>query len=298
MDLLFVTGLSGSGKSRVINALEDIGFFCADNLHPKLIPTFVDLILQSKEKRERVAFVIDMRVGGSFNDIFISFDELKRRGVEYKIMYLDASTDVIVNRYSETRRKHPLSDKYQESIVDAIEAERDVLKPVRQLADFYIDTSTMTPAQCKERISAMFLVNSDNAMKIRILSFGFKAGVPVDANLVFDVRCLPNPFYVDELKPLTGNDKEVRDYVMGFEPSKVFLDKLEDMLRFLIPNYILEGKNQLVVSVGCTGGKHRSVTFANELFKRLEQNDEGYGIKVEHRDIERDRIRTNKNRGV
>ncbi|MBQ3005764.1 MAG: RNase adapter RapZ [Clostridia bacterium] len=283
MDLLFVTGLSGSGKSRVINALEDIGFFCADNLHPKLIPTFVDLILQSKEKRERVAFVIDMRVGGSFNDIFISFDELKRRGVEYKIMYLDASTDVIVNRYSETRRKHPLSDKYQESIVDAIEAERDVLKPVRQLADFYIDTSTMTPAQCKERISAMFLANSDNAMKIRILSFGFKAGVPVDANLVFDVRCLPNPFYINDLKHKTGLDKEVFDYVMQFEQAENLLGKIKDLLTFLIPNYIVEGKSQLVIAIGCTGGHHRSVVFAEQLFKHLTEN--GYSPSISHRDI-------------
>ncbi len=283
MDLLFVTGLSGSGKSRVINALEDIGFFCADNLHPKLIPTFVDLILQSKEKRERVAFVIDMRVGGSFNDIFVSFDELKRRNIEYKIMFLDASTDVIVNRYSETRRKHPLSDKYEESIVDAIEAEREILKPVRHLADFYVDTSTMTPAECKERISAMFLTNSDNAMKIRILSFGFKSGVPVDANLVFDVRCLPNPFYINDLKHKTGLDKEVFDYVMKFEQAETLLEKIKDLLTFLIPNYIVEGKSQLVIAIGCTGGHHRSVVFAEQLFKHLTEN--GYSPSISHRDI-------------
>ncbi len=283
MDLLFVTGLSGSGKSRVINALEDIGFFCADNLHPKLIPTFVDLILQSREKREKVAFVVDMRVGESFNDIFKSFDELKRKNIEYKIMFLDANTDTIVNRYSETRRKHPLSEKFSDSIVKAIEAERCNLQPIRQLADYYIDTTSMTPAQCKERIAAMFLSNSDNAMKIRVLSFGFKSGVPLDANLVFDVRCLPNPFYINELKHKTGLEKEVFDYVMKFDEAKTLLEKIKDMLSFLIPNYIVEGKSQLVIAIGCTGGHHRSVVFAEQIFKHLTEN--GYSPSISHRDI-------------
>jgi len=283
MELLFVTGLSGSGKSRVINALEDIGFFCADNMHPKLIPTFVDLILQSKESRERVAFVVDMRVGESFNDIFKSFDELKRRNIEYKIMFLDANTDIIVNRYSETRRKHPLSEKFSDTIVHAIEAERLTLQPIRQLADYYIDTTSMTPAQCKERISSMFLSNSDNAMKIRIVSFGFKSGVPLDANLVYDVRCLPNPFYINNLKHKTGLEQEVFDYVMKFDQAKILLDKIKDLLTFLIPHYITEGKSQLVIAVGCTGGHHRSVVFAEQIFKHLTEN--GYSPSISHRDI-------------
>ena len=283
MDLLFVTGLSGSGKSRVINALEDIGFFCADNLHPKLIPTFVDLILQSKEKREKVAFVVDMRVGESFSDIFKSFDDLNRKKVEYKIMFLDANTDTIVNRYSETRRKHPLSEKFKDSIMDAIEAERLTLQPIRQIADYYIDTTLMTPAQCKERISAMFLSNSDNAMKIRILSFGFKSGLPLDANLVFDVRCLPNPFYINELKHKTGLDDEVFDYVMKYDQAGILLNKIIDTLDFLLPHYINEGKSQLVIAIGCTGGHHRSVVFAEQIFKHLTEN--GYSPSISHRDI-------------
>lgn len=283
MELLFVTGLSGSGKSKIINALEDIGFFCADNMHPKLIPTFVDLIFQSKEKRERVAFVIDLRVGEAFNDIFNSFDELNRRNIEYKIMFIDANTDIIVNRYSETRRKHPLSEKFSDSIVNAIEAERLVLQPIRQLADYYIDTTSMSPAQCKERISAMFLANSDNAMKIRIISFGFKSGLPLDANIVFDVRCLPNPFYITELKNKTGLDNEVFEYVMQYDQAKEMLEKLKDLLTFLIPNYIVEGKSQLVIAIGCTGGHHRSVVFAEQLFRHLTEN--GYSPSISHRDI-------------
>ncbi len=285
MELVIVTGLSGSGKSRVMNSLEDIGFFCADNLHPKLIPTFVDLLLQSKEKRERVAIAIDMRVGASFNDIFRAIEELKFKNITYKILFLDAATEIIVNRYSETRRKHPLAEKHLGSLEEIIEAERKQLLPIRQISDYYIDTSTMTPAMCKKMVNDIFLGDSGSSMKIRVMSFGFKHGVPKDANLVFDVRCLPNPFYIDELKHKTGLDREVFDFVMKFDSATTLLEKIYDLIDFLIPNYIVEGKSQLVVAIGCTGGHHRSVVFAEEVFSHLKENK--YIPSISHRDISR-----------
>ncbi len=297
MHFVIVTGMSGAGKSTALKVLEDAGYFCVDNLPLAFVGKFAEFTRQPGEKINKVAIGVDIRSGQSLNGLEDILEDLSTKHFEYDILFLDASDEVLIKRYKETRRTHPLA---QEGRVDkGIALERQKLDFLKKQADIILDTTNLLTRELKQEIEKIIVHDENfNNIMVTILSFGFKYGIPNDSDLVFDVRCLPNPFYIDELKPLTGNDKEVSDYVMGFEPSKIFLDKLEDMLRFLIPNYILEGKNQLVVSVGCTGGKHRSVTLANELFKRLEQNDEGYGIKVEHRDIERDRIRTNKNRGV
>ena len=297
MHFVIVTGMSGAGKSTVLDVLEDAGYFCVDNLPLAFVGKFAEFTRQPGEKISKVALGVDIRSGRSLNALEDILEDLSAKHFEYDILFLDASDEVLIKRYKETRRTHPLA---QEDRVDkGIALERQKLEFLKKQADIILDTTSLLTRELKQEIEKIIVRDENfNNIMITILSFGFKYGIPNDSDLVFDVRCLPNPFYIDELKPLTGNDKEVRDYVMGFESSKIFLDKLEDMLCFLIPNYILEGKNQLVVSVGCTGGKHRSVTLANELFKRLEQNGEGYGIKVEHRDIERDRIRTNKNRGV
>ena len=297
MHFVIVTGMSGAGKSTALKVLEDAGYFCVDNLPLAFVGKFAEFTRQPGEKINKVAIGVDIRSGQTLNGLEDILEDLSSKHFEYDILFLDASDEVLIKRYKETRRMHPLA---QDDRVDkGIALEREKLAFLKKQADIILDTTNLLTRELKQEIEKIIVHDEHfKNIMVTILSFGFKYGIPNDSDLVFDVRCLPNPFYIDELKPLTGNDKEVRDYVMGFEPSKVFLNKLEDMLRFLIPNYILEGKNQLVVSVGCTGGKHRSVTLANELFKRLEQNDEGYGIKVEHRDIERDRIRTNKNRGV
>ncbi|MBR6638312.1 MAG: RNase adapter RapZ [Lachnospiraceae bacterium] len=297
MHFVIVTGMSGAGKSTALKVLEDAGYFCVDNLPLAFVGKFAEFTRQPGEKINKVAIGVDIRSGQTLNGLEDILEDLSSKHFEYDILFLDASDEVLIKRYKETRRMHPLA---QDDRVDkGIALEREKLAFLKKQADIILDTTNLLTRELKQEIEKIIVHDEHfKNIMVTILSFGFKYGIPNDSDLVFDVRCLPNPFYIDELKPLTGNDKEVMDYVMGFEPSKVFLDKLEDMLRFLIPNYILEGKNQLVVSVGCTGGKHRSVTLANELFKRLEQNDEGYGIKVEHRDIERDRIRTNKNRGV
>ncbi|MBE5948457.1 MAG: RNase adapter RapZ [Lachnospiraceae bacterium] len=297
MHFVIVTGMSGAGKSTALKVLEDAGYFCVDNLPLAFVGKFAEFTRQPGEKINKVAIGVDIRSGQTLNGLEDILEDLSAKHFEYDILFLDASDEVLIKRYKETRRTHPLA--LDDRVDKGIALEREKLAFLKKQADIILDTTNLLTRELKQEIEKIIVHDEHfKNIMVTILSFGFKYGIPNDSDLVFDVRCLPNPFYIDELKPLTGNDKEVRDYVMGFEPSKIFLDKLEDMLRFLIPNYILEGKNQLVVSVGCTGGKHRSVTLANALFKRLEQNDEGYGIKVEHRDIERDRIRTNKNRGV
>ena len=297
MHFVIVTGMSGAGKSTALKILEDAGYFCVDNLPLALVGKFAELTLQPNEKINKVALGVDIRSGQALDGLENILEELSSKHFEYDILFLDASDEVLIKRYKETRRSHPLA---AEGRVDkGIALERERLEFLKRQADIILDTTSLLTRELKQEIEKIIVHGEHfNNMMVTILSFGFKYGIPNDSDLVFDVRCLPNPYYIDELKPLTGNDKEVRDYVMSFEPSKVFLDKLEDMLRFLIPNYIIEGKNQLVISIGCTGGKHRSVTMVNELFKRLENNDEGYGVKAEHRDIERDRVRNNKNRGV
>ena len=286
MQLVIVTGMSGAGKSRVVDSLEDIGFFCVDNMTPKLIPAFVGLLNDSAEIREKVAIVADVRLGDSFSQLFSALDELKGMDCEYKVLFMDADNEVIFRRYQETRRKHPLSSvDTSKSLKDIIADEREMLQKARNIADFVIDTSVLSTSQLKERIAKLFVDDVTKTMKISIVSFGFKYGSPKDSDLLFDVRCLPNPFYVPELKAKTGLQSEVFDYVMSFEEAKNLEPKLTDLVTYLVPLYISEGKSQLTISVGCTGGKHRSVVFAEILCKAI--NDNGYKASVYHRDINR-----------
>jgi UPF0042 nucleotide-binding protein len=283
MRFVIVTGMSGAGKSSVLKMLEDAGFFCVDNLPIKLVKKFVKLIMQGNN--DKVALGLDIRSGQSLEELDKVLDDMKSVGYPYEILFLDCSPEVLVKRYKETRRIHPLS---QSGRVDkGIELEREKLDFLRKKADVIIDTSHLLIRELKAQIDKIYIEdkNFKNFM-IMILSFGFKYGIPVDSDLVFDVRFLPNPFYVTELKTKTGMDAEVRKFVMDSELVGQFLDKLEDMLTFLIPHYISEGKNQLVISIGCTGGKHRSVTLTNEIAERMVGL--GYGIKTEHRDIEKE----------
>lgn len=285
MELVIVTGLSGAGKSGAADALEDIGFFCVDNMPTELIPTFMELILKSKE-HQRVAIVADIRLGSSFSSLFSALDDLDNMKVRYKILFIDADNEVIMRRYQETRRKHPLADEFQTpSIAEAVNREREFLLPARQKADYVVDTSQMKSGQFKNRIASLFLENASNALKINCISFGFKYGAPKDADLVFDVRCLPNPFYIPELKCHTGLEEPVRSFVMQFEQAKGLADKLLDLMDYLTPLYRAEGKSQLTIAVGCTGGKHRSVVFAELINKHL--LEKGANSSVFHRDITR-----------
>lgn len=286
MELILVTGLSGAGKSRAAEALEDIGFFCVDNMPPKLIPMFVRLLLNSQEPRERVAVVADIRLGESFSDLFGALGELKSLKVPYKVLFIDADDEVIMRRYQETRRKHPLADEFNTpSVFEAIQRERAILLDARLQADYIIDTSQSTGSQFKERIANLFMANASDSLRVYSISFGFKYGTPKEADLVFDVRCLPNPFYVPELKGLTGLEKPVRDFVMKFDSAVRLQRKLFDLLDFLLPLYRTEGKSQLTAAFGCTGGRHRSVVFAEAMGRHLLES--GANCSVYHRDIQR-----------
>ena len=283
MRFVIVTGMSGAGKSSVLKMLEDAGFFCVDNLPIKLVKKFVKLIMQGNN--EKVALGIDVRSGQSLEELDIVLRDMKNAGFPYEILFLDCSHDVLIKRYKETRRLHPLS---QTGRVDkAIELERERLEFLRKKADVIIDTSHLLIRELKEQIYNIYVEDKKfmNFM-VMFLSFGFKYGIPADADLVFDVRFLPNPFYIPELKYKTGMDEQVKNYVLEAETAKIFLNKLEDMLAFLIPHYISEGKNQLVICIGCTGGKHRSVTLTNEISERMAGL--GYAVKTEHRDIGKD----------
>lgn len=282
MEFLIVTGLSGAGKSKAMEMLEDIDFLCIDNMPPTLLPAFGQLVLKSQDDI-KTAVGVDVRAGKGFSSLTSSLDQLKEMGVNFKILFIDCDDEVLIRRFKETRRRHPLSREYNNSIEDAIHAERDIMMPVKLKADYSIDTTQMAPKQLKERISGMFLGNVEQALQVQTMSFGFKYGIPADADIVYDVRCLPNPFYVPTLKKKTGLDKEVRDYVMKFESSQTFLKKIEDLMDFTLPLYAEEGKSELVVAFGCTGGHHRSVTFAEELFAYLQKKN--IKVTVTHRDI-------------
>lgn len=285
MRFVIVTGISGAGKSSVLKMLEDAGYFCVDNLPIQLIMKFANLSFSQNANISRVALGIDIRSGQALAELDEVLDKLKLEGYEYEILYIDASTEVLVKRYKETRRTHPLSGSGR--VDKGIEEERKKLEFLKKQANIIIDTSQLLVRELKAQIDKIYVKNEGfQNFIITILSFGFKYGIPTDSDLVFDVRFLPNPYYVPELKEKSGCDTEVQDYVLASGKAIQFLDKLEDMLVFLIPNYIAEGKNQLVVSIGCTGGKHRSVTLANKLLQRLSSLN--YGIKIEHRDIDKD----------
>ena len=288
MRFVIVTGLSGAGKSTALNFLEDRGYYCVDNLPVQLILEFARLLSENDEI-ERAALGIDVRTGSGFDEIESTLSALKDKGIEYEILFLESDDHVLVKRYKETRRLHPLA--FGDRIEVGIEREREKLSNIKKHSAHIIDTSQMLTRELKAEIDKIFV--NDQIFKnlyVTILSFGYKYGIPADADLVFDVRFLPNPYYHDELRPLTGMDSPVSDFVMGFEESDAFLDKLEDMLCFLIPNYINEGKNQLVVAIGCTGGKHRSVTLAGKLYERMLKYDD-YGFKLDHRDLGKDALR-------
>lgn len=283
MRFVVVTGMSGGGKSTVLRMLEDAGFYCVDNLPVSLIEKFVELIATPGGEVSKVALGLDVRAGQAFADAQKVLEKLKENGYVFEILFMEANDRTLLKRYKETRRMHPLSQGGR--IEEGIEKERVILNDIKVKSDYVIDTSNLLTRELKEEIESIFVQNKeyDNLM-ITILSFGFKYGIPADADLVFDVRFLPNPFYIDELKHKTGNDKEVQDYVMSFQEAHIFIDKLADMIEFLIPNYIKEGKYQLVIGIGCTGGKHRSITLANKLYERIKKV-RGYGVKIAHRDI-------------
>ncbi len=289
MKLVILTGMSGAGKSTALKMMEDIGFYCVDNLPIPLIEKFVELSETSKEELQKFAIGVDIRSGNSFSELHAALDRLDESGQAPEILFLDAEDAVLVKRYKETRRNHPLSGGKR--VESGLALERERLTMLRRRADYIIDTSRLLTRDLRAELDKIFVRQQDyKNLFITILSFGFKYGIPVDSDLVFDVRFLPNPYYVEGLRAKSGNDKEIQDYVLQFEEAHIFLNKLEDMVNFLIPNYIIEGKNQLVISIGCTGGKHRSVTLANELFHRISKSSD-YGLQIEHRDIDKDALR-------
>ncbi|MBR6337737.1 MAG: RNase adapter RapZ [Ruminococcus sp.] len=285
MKFVIVTGLSGSGKSTAVDVLEDIGYYCIDNMPPELIGKFAEISAKAGSKLEKVAFVADIRGGDFFLKLDETISQLRAENEDIKVLFLDSSDDVIVRRYKETRRKHPLDEITNGNIKKAISTERKMLIPIKEQADFYIDTSLTSTSKFKERVYSLFLESGEDFLRVDVCSFGFKYGTMNEADLVFDVRCLPNPFYIPELKEKTGLNKEVYDYVLSFDEAKELLNKLEDLLDFLIPLYKREGKSQLIIAFGCTGGKHRSVTYAEAVGRYLESK---LGkIRITHRDIEK-----------
>ncbi len=286
MRFVFVTGLSGGGKSTARKMLEDQGYFCVDNLPFAMVPIFMEMAYAGVGKMDKVALCVDARSGSDLSELEHILEEMTAQGYSYEILFMECDDEVLIKRYKETRRAHPMAPRGR--IETGIARERKALAFLKAHADYIIDTTNLLTRELKAQLDRIFVDDKDfKNLVITVLSFGFKYGIPSDADLVFDVRFLPNPFYYEEMRPLTGNDAMVHDYVMGFDVAKEFLQKLTDMTKFLIPNYISEGKNQLVIAVGCTGGKHRSVTLASELYEALKDNQD-YAIKIEHRDIGKD----------
>lgn len=285
MKFVIVTGMSGAGKSTVLKFLEDVNFSCIDNLPPSLIPELAKVYSSDEGEVSKVALGIDIRGGKLFQDLFRVLDTLKRDKFAYEILFLDSSDETLISRFKETRRSHPLAKNDRLSV--GIEKEREILEEIKKRANYIIDTSHILTRQLKEKVNEIFVGDKKfDSLMITVLSFGFKYGIPTDSDLVFDVRFLTNPFYIPDLREKTGNDIEVSSYVMNMPQSKQFLSLLTEMILFLIPNYIHEGKNRLVISIGCTGGKHRSVTLANELFRTLQYFD--HSAIILHRDIDKD----------
>ncbi len=289
MRCVIVTGMSGAGKSTALKMLEDVGYFCVDNLPVPLIAKMADLLRVPGSELNKAALGVDIRSGESLAEMAEVLRELDVAGMKYEILFLESSDNVLIKRYKETRRFHPLAGN-DGRVDQGIRKERERIEFLREKADYLVDTSHMLTRELKAQLNKIFVRNKEyKNLYISVISFGFKYGIPADADLVFDVRFLPNPYYIEELRPQSGNDQEVRDYVMGNKKAEEFLHKMTDLVEFLIPNYVQEGKTQLVIAIGCTGGKHRSVTLANELFEALSRN-ENYGIRIEHRDIGKDAI--------
>ena len=288
MRFVIVTGMSGAGKSTALKMLEDMGYFCVDNLPIALVTKFGEMLTTPDSELNRVALGIDVRSGEALDGLEQHLKELDEKGISYEILFLDAKSDVLVKRYKETRRQHPLGGIGHVDV--GIAKEREKISFLKLRATYILDTSKMLTRELKAELEKIFVEGKDfKNLYVTVMSFGFKYGIPQDADIVLDVRFLPNPYYIEDLKEKTGNDPEVQDYVMNNERAELFVKKLEDLVRFLLPNYIWEGKNQLVIAIGCTGGKHRSVTLANRLYEFLSGN-EHYGARIEHRDIEKDAV--------
>jgi len=285
MRFVIVTGMSGGGKRTAIKMLEDIGFYCVDNLPVPLIEKFIELVETPNAEIQKVALGLDVRTDQNFETTYKSLMQLRNNGYHFEILFMDANDDTLIKRYKETRRRHPLAQSDGERLEDGIRKERKILQAIKEQSDYIFDSSKLLTRELKVEMDRIFLANEEfNSLMVSVMSFGFKHGIPQDADLVFDVRFLPNPFYIDELKYLTGNDKAVQDYVMQSPDAEAFLIKLMEMLEFLLPGYVKEGKHQLVIAIGCTGGQHRSVTLANELYQRM-KNKGNYGLNINHRDI-------------
>lgn len=288
MRFVIVTGMSGAGKSTALKMLEDMGYFCVDNLPIPLLPGFVQMLQNTDTEMKKVALGLDVRSGQDLSGLKENLEAMDRDRIGYEILFLDANDAVLVKRYKETRRQHPLSGSGR--VDTGIAKEREKILFLKMKATYILDTSKMLTRELRIELEKIFVDGQSFCnLYITVMSFGFKYGIPQDADLVFDVRFLPNPYYIDTLREKTGNEAEVQDYVMQNDKGRIFLDKLKDMMEFLIPNYILEGKNQLVIAIGCTGGKHRSVTLANALYQILDK-EENYGVRIEHRDIGKDSI--------
>lgn len=288
MRFVIVTGMSGAGKSTALKMLEDMGYFCVDNLPIQLMPKFAEMLMLPNAEINQAALGVDIRSGQALDGIEEQLSQMDAQGIRYEILFLDARDNVLVKRYKETRRQHPLGGMGRVDIGIAKERERIAFLKMR--ATYILDTSKMLTRELKRELEKIFVEGKEfKNLYVSVMSFGFKYGIPQDADLVFDVRFLPNPYYIDGLKEKTGNDQEVQDYVLDNERAQFFVEKLKEMMDFLLPNYILEGKNQLVIGIGCTGGKHRSVTLANVMYQYMEKK-ENYGVRIEHRDIEKDAI--------
>lgn len=283
-DIVFLTGVSGAGKSTAMSFMEDIGYYCIDNLPAELVTTFMELIEKS-DKYTKIAIVADVRSKGVFSAFKQALETIKYHEDDVKVIYLDIKNHVALKRYKLTRRKHPFADKFNGSVEDALKYEKEVLAPIREEADFVIDTTDLSSNQLRDRLTQILLGDDKDVMNLHLMSFGFKHGIPVDADFVLDVRCLPNPYWVEALRSKTGFDKEVYDYVFSFNESNELFDRLKSLLDYLVPLYIKEGKSQIVIAIGCTGGNHRSVAFVEALNKHFSRHWDN--VSVNHRDIER-----------
>ncbi len=284
MKFVIVTGLSGAGKSTTVAAFEDMDFYCVDNMPIEFIPKFAEFCNQSGSKIQNVALVVDIRSGENFENLILQLEQLEKSGIDIKILFLNCNTDTIVRRFKETRRKHPLSEKRKQPVKQLAEYERETLKPLFEKADYVIDTSYITASQLKQQVGKTFR-EGKKSLNITVQSFGFKYGASIDSDMVFDVRCLPNPFYIEEIKHLSGLDAPIYEYVFSFEQTKEYVRKICDMLSFLLPLFIEEGKTSLVIGIGCTGGRHRSVAIAQRVARHFEEI--GFDTAAYHRDIDK-----------
>ncbi len=284
--LVIVTGLSGAGKTIVVHSFEDLGYFCVDNLPPTFIPKFAEMIRQSEGRINKIALVSDVRGGKFFDTLQTALKQLQELGIEYEILFLEANTLDLIKRFKETRRKHPLWSS-SKSIKTAIEQEQKMLSQIRDGADKIIDTSTLSPKQLKEKIRKLYVQPNGKpaSLSVSLMSFGFKHGLPPDADMVFDVRFLPNPYYIDALRDLSGNNQEIVAYVMEFDEANTFLEKVLNLCEFLLPQYMEEGRGELIIAIGCTGGQHRSVVVTNRLANQLAKL--GYQVDTSHRDLDK-----------